>query len=181
MTRKKRADDASDDRDDDPSNEEAPPMDDEPSDDEDASSQDASDQDEPKSSADDDWRPPTLSIPKTWALATLSSVLCPLGFAGFDYWPLAFIAWVPLILAVRGQTPKRAALLGWYAGFAMTMFGFYWLVGMLEVFSGFPLPICVLFAAILCLQKGGRIALCTWLYARASRRGWHPGLSFLGA
>ncbi|MEQ9318097.1 MAG: apolipoprotein N-acyltransferase [Polyangiaceae bacterium] len=175
MTRKQRADDAPDERDDDEpeadpnvtgvAEDEVPGADDEPSDDE----------------PSDEWRPPQLSIPKTWALATLSAVLCPLGFAGFDYWPLAFVAWVPLILAIRGQTPKRAALLGWYAGFAMTMIGFYWLVEMLEVFSGFPLPVCVLFAAILCAQKGGRIALCTWLYARASRRGWHPGLSFLGA
>ena len=40
-----------------------------------------------------------------------------------------------------------------------SMIGFYWLVGMLEVFSGFPLPLCILFASILCLQMGGRIAL----------------------
>lgn len=175
MTRKKRADDATHDRDD----EEARGGEVEP---DEADDRDDAEADHRHDAVEkDDWRPPQLSIRKTWALATLSAILCPLGFAGFDYWPLAFVAWVPLILAIRGQTPKRAALLGWYAGFAMTMIGFYWLVEMLEVFSGFPLPVCVLFAAILCAQKGGRIALCTWLYARASRRGWHPGLSFLGA
>lgn len=128
------------------------------------------------------WEPHPMVGP--WAargLATASVVLCPLGFAGFDLWPLAFIAWVPLLVALRGQTPKRALWLGWYAGFGMTMIGFYWLTTMLEQFSGFPLPLCVLFAAIVCVQKGGRIALCAWLYARAAARGWHSGTVFLGA
>lgn len=132
--------------------------------------------------ADDTWKPqPIVATRTAWLLATVSFVLCPLGFAGFDYWPLAFVAWVPLIIALRGQTPRRAALIGWFAGFGMTMIGFHWLVSMLEVFSGFPLPVCVLFAAILCLQKGGRVALMGWMYARATQRGWHHALSFLGA
>src|SRR5690606_26219969 len=63
----------------------------------------------------------------------------------------------------------------------MTMIGFYWLVSMLETFSGFPLPVCALFAAILCLEKGGRVALMGWMYARAAGRGWHHGLVMLGA
>jgi apolipoprotein N-acyltransferase len=132
--------------------------------------------------SDQPWEPHPIVGPWTArGLATLSIVLCPLGFAGFDLWPLAFIAWVPLLLALRGQSPKRALWLGWYAGFGMTMIGFYWLTTMLEEFSGFPLPLCILFAAILCVQKGGRIALCAWLYARAASRGWHPGAVFLGA
>jgi apolipoprotein N-acyltransferase len=32
----------------------------------------------------------------------------------------------------------------------MTMTGFYWLLDMLEVFSGFPLPLCAVFMVILC-------------------------------
>ncbi|MBW2458009.1 MAG: apolipoprotein N-acyltransferase, partial [Deltaproteobacteria bacterium] len=124
---------------------------------------------------------PIVGPKAAWGLATLSGVLCPVGFVGIGIWPVAFVAWIPLIIALRGQTPKRALALGWYAGFLMTMIGFYWLVEMLEVFSGFPLALCVLFAALLCVQKGGRMALMAWLYARAAGRGWHHGLSFLGA
>jgi len=185
MTRKQRADDAPDDEESKPEDPESEDPESEDPVSEDPVSEDPVSEDpgsEPEvPSSEPEWRPPHLGRGKAWALATVSAILCPLGFAGFDYWPLAFVAWVPLIVAMRGQTPKRAALLGWYAGFAMTMIGFYWLVSMLEVFSGFPLPLCVLFAAILCAQKGGRIALCGWLYARASGRGWHPGLTFLGA
>jgi len=124
---------------------------------------------------------PIVGPKAAWGLATLSGILCPVGFVGIDLWPVAFVAWIPLIVALRGQTPKRAMALGWYAGFVMTMIGFYWLVEMLEVFGGFPMALCVLFAALLCVQKGGRMALMAWLYARAAGRGWHHGLSFLGA
>jgi len=91
---------------------------------------------------------------------------------------LSFVALAPLIVALRGQTPRRALGLGWAAGFTMTMVGFYWLLDMLKTFSGFPTALCILFMAILCGYQAGRIALCGWLYARAEKRGWPPGLSF---
>lgn len=131
---------------------------------------------------DDGWKPQLIVSNRTaWLLAAVSIVLCPISFAGYDIWPLAFVAWVPLIIAMRGQTPRRAAYIGWFAGFGMTMIGFYWLISMLETFSGFPKAVCALFAAILCLEKGGRIAFMGWMYARATQRGWHHALSFLGA
>ncbi|MGK3963209.1 apolipoprotein N-acyltransferase [Sorangium sp. So ce118] len=107
-------------------------------------------------------------------LAALSGFFYFLGFPGMDLWPISFFGLVPLIVALRGQTPGRAALLGWIAGFVMTMTGFYWLLEMLRVFSGFPTILCALFMAILCAYQAGRIALCGWLYGRAEARGW-PG------
>jgi apolipoprotein N-acyltransferase len=113
-----------------------------------------------------------------YALAAFSGLLYFLAFPGIDVWPLTFIALVPLIVALRGQTPKRAAGLGWMAGFAMTMTGFYWLLEMLRNFSGFPLPICFVFMMILCGYQGGRIALLGWLTGRAEQRGWPFGIVF---
>jgi len=113
-----------------------------------------------------------------YALATLTGLLYFLAFPGIDVWPLGFVALVPLIVAMRGQTPKRAAGLGWTAGFTMTMVGFYWLLEMLKTFSGFPLPICFVFMCILCGYQGGRIALLGWVYGRATVRGWPAGLAF---
>ena len=117
---------------------------------------------------------PTGALPArvAYPLAFLSGFLYFLGFPGIDIWPLSFVALVPLIVAMRGQTPRRAAGLGWLAGFTMTMTGFYWLLEMLQVFSGFPVVLCVLFMAILCAYQGGRIALAGWLYGRAEARGW---------
>jgi apolipoprotein N-acyltransferase len=113
-----------------------------------------------------------------YALAVLTGFLYFVAFPGIDVWPLSFVALAPLIVALRNQTPRRAAGLGWAAGFTMTMAGFYWLLEMLRTFSGFPTIVCFVFMAILCGYQGGRIALMGWLYGRAATRGWPPGAVF---
>jgi apolipoprotein N-acyltransferase len=135
-------------------------------------------------------RPP-LQLPAAGALplsgrlaalgALLSGLLYWLAFAGMDVWPLSFVAWVPLLVAMHRQTPKRAALLGWLAGTTMNVCGFIWLQDMLRTFSGFPAPICFLFVLIVCGYQGGRIGLMGWLYGRASARGWPGALVFAAA
>lgn len=126
-----------------------------------------------------DWSPVgALPARQAYALAVLSGLLYFLGFPGMDIWPLSLVALVPLIVALRGQPTRRAAGLGWTAGFTMTMTGFYWLLEMLKVFSGFPLPLCMVFMAILCAYQGGRIGLAGWLYGRAEARGWPAPLVF---
>jgi apolipoprotein N-acyltransferase len=119
-----------------------------------------------------------LSSRASALFAFASGLLYFLAFPGVDFWPLSFVALVPLIVALRGQTPRRGLWLGWIAGFTMTMCGFYWLLNMLETFSGFPLPLCALFMAILCGYQAGRVALLGWLYTRAERRGWPAALCF---
>jgi apolipoprotein N-acyltransferase len=119
-----------------------------------------------------------LAARPAYALSVGSGLLYFLAFPGIDVWPLALVALAPLIVALRGQSPRRAAGLGWAAGFTMTMAGFYWLLEMLRTFSGFPTPICLFFMAVLCGYQGGRIALMGWLYGRATVRRWPGGPVF---
>ncbi|MEB2312894.1 MAG: apolipoprotein N-acyltransferase [Sorangiineae bacterium] len=121
---------------------------------------------------------PLLGARAAYPLAFLSGLLYFLAFPGIDLWPLAFVALAPLIVALRGQRARRATALGWLAGFTMTMFGFYWLMEMLQTFSGFPWPLCLVFMALLCGYQAGRIGLLGWLSARAELRGWPPGPVF---
>ena len=114
-------------------------------------------------------------------LAVLTGLLYFVAFPGVDLWPLSFVTLVPLLIALRGRTPKAAAWLAWVSGFTMTMSGFYWLLPMLQTFSGFGTPLCLLFMAILCAYQSGRLALLGWLYGRAEQRGWPPGLVFTAA
>src|SRR3954452_16320977 len=83
------------------------------------------------------------ALPTVWAaaLAVLCGVLYFLAFPGLDLWPLGFVALVPLRLALVGQTPKRAFWIGWLSGLTMITLGFYWMVEMMEMFSGFSAPI----------------------------------------
>jgi apolipoprotein N-acyltransferase len=112
-----------------------------------------------------------------YPLSFLSGLLYWLAFPGIDIWPLSFVALVPLFVALAGQRPKHGFWLGWTAGFGMTVTGFYWLSYTLEVFSGFPLPLCWLFQAILCGYQAGRIGLFGWLATRGEARGWGRGLT----
>jgi apolipoprotein N-acyltransferase len=118
-----------------------------------------------------------LPLKLAYPLSFASGLLYWLAFPGVDLWPLAFIALVPLLVALAGQRPKHGFWLGWAAGFGMTVPGFYWLGYTLEVFSGFPLPLCWLFQGILCAYQAGRIGLFGWLVARGALRGWSRGLT----
>jgi apolipoprotein N-acyltransferase len=111
-------------------------------------------------------------------LAIASGLLYFVAFAGVDVWPLTFVCLVPLYLALQGQNPKRATWLGFLTGLAMNLGGFYWLVNMLKTFSGFPVPLCLLFTVIICAYQGGRLGLLGWLYGRATVRGWPAPLVF---
>ncbi len=110
-----------------------------------------------------------------YALSVLTGLLYFLAFPRTAPRPFAFvamIAFVPWLYALRGQTARMALKMSWAMGFVGVSLGFYWLVTMLEVFSGFPLPLCILFAAVLNVYQSGRIALTGWLYGRATERGW---------
>jgi apolipoprotein N-acyltransferase len=122
-----------------------------------------------------------LSGPLAYAGAVLSGLLYWLAFAGMDVWPLAFVAWVPLVLAMHRQPTRRATLLGWVAGIAMNVAGFFWLQTMLQTFSGFHPLICFFFVFVVCSYQGGRIGALGWLYGRATARGWPATWVFLGA
>lgn len=113
-----------------------------------------------------------FSFPLAFALASLSGVLYAVAFPGIGVWPLAFVALVPGIVALEGQTPKRAAILGLATGTALNVVGFYWLQEMLMNFSGFPAPLCAFFTFVVCTFQGGRMGLLGWLYARSTARGW---------
>ncbi len=129
--------------------------------------------------------PPLGALPLSWPLAyagaTLSGLLYWLAFAGMDVWPLAFVAWVPLIVAMHRQKTRRAARLGWVAGIMMNVAGFFWLQNMLKTFSGFPAIVCFFFVFVVCSYQGGRMALLGWLYGRATARGWPAAWVFAAA
>ncbi len=115
---------------------------------------------------------PLLGTKLAYAGAALSGILYWAAFAGMDLWPFAFVAFGPLWIAMQGQTPKRALMLGWLTGTTMNVFGFYWLLNMLQTFSGFPTAACCFFLLVVCAYQGMRVGVMGWLYARAASRGW---------
>ncbi len=77
-------------------------------------------------------------------------------------WPLAWVAFAPLFVALRAASPKRALLLGWWAETLMYWVGFYWLIGTMVHFGFIAVPLSVCFFAIIGLGNGIRLGLFAW-------------------
>jgi apolipoprotein N-acyltransferase len=108
-----------------------------------------------------------------YLLAALSGALYFLGFAGFGMWPLAFVALVPVLWALDprvSRSPRALFGIGLCFGLVTNAGGYYWLVGMLENFSGFAFAWCLLIAALLWAYQGLVLVAFVWLY-RLGRRG----------
>jgi apolipoprotein N-acyltransferase len=113
-----------------------------------------------------------------YGLGALTGTLYFLGWAGFDLWPLAFVAFVPLIYAIDPEndpsgaplTWKRVFGVGFFAGLAMNLGGFYWLSTTLRSFSGFSLPICILLMTIVCSYQALGLTLLALIYRFARVR-----------
>ncbi len=112
-------------------------------------------------------------------LGALSGLFYWAAFPGVDLWPLTFVTFVPLYVATIGQTPKRAFAAGMAVGLTNNLLGFFWLLEMLRVFSGFPWPLCALFLVIICAAQGLRFGVMAWLFARGQARGWPRIPTFL--
>ncbi len=108
------------------------------------------------------------------ALAALGGWMQCLGFAGFSWWPFAFVCFLPMFYVLdqeRDASTKRVLALGLVHGFVGYTGGYYWLVEMLSVFSGFPKPLCWLMASLFFFYQGLQQMLIYGLYRRARDRG----------
>jgi apolipoprotein N-acyltransferase len=121
---------------------------------------------------------------RSFALAVFGGVVAFLGFAGFDIWPLAFVAFIPLFAAIDLEPTRRSGRVvqvAWLYGTVGIAGGYYWLVEMLETFSGFPFMANVAIASVLFVFLGGMFALFGWLWFRATERGHNRTLCAVAA
>jgi apolipoprotein N-acyltransferase len=79
---------------------------------------------------------------------------------------LAFVAFAPLIAAVRGVPWRTALRLGLLGGFCLNAGALWWVIGTLQVFAELPLAAAVPLFALLCLWTAAPVGL------------WAAGLSF---
>jgi apolipoprotein N-acyltransferase len=69
------------------------------------------------------------------ALAFLSSVFIIVALPPYDKWFLAWVALVPLLLALPGTSPREAALIGAFSGTATNYMAFHWILELMDRFS----------------------------------------------
>ncbi len=111
-----------------------------------------------------------LNMPTRLLLCALSGVALGLAFPKFDFGLLAWVAFVPLLLAVEGQAPRRVFGYAWIQGLACNLVALYWIEFTLHHFAGVN-PILaagplLLLAAIEALYSG----LAIWAAEMAAAR-----------
>jgi apolipoprotein N-acyltransferase len=80
-------------------------------------------------------------------LAFLTSVLLILALPPYDLWPLAWVALVPLLLAVSRSSAREAAAIGCFCGTSTNYLAFYWVLELMHQFSKLgPLAYLVMLA-----------------------------------
>jgi apolipoprotein N-acyltransferase len=123
---------------------------------------------------------PTASTPQQRQLSLWHIVLLALMAAGLMIlptfepilWPLAWVALVPILFAIRDISVKRAFLLGWWMEAFATWLGFYWLIGTMVNFGYISVPFSFVLFAIIGLGNGIRLGLYTcWLRWVAAHTG----------
>jgi apolipoprotein N-acyltransferase len=121
---------------------------------------------------------PELSWPALFALSSTSACLLLLAAPPVDFWPLAFVALVPLYHAIRNLGPGRAALVGWWTGFLVNLAGFSWAESLLQRFVGaspaasvaIMVAVCAYQALVFAVAAGTSLLVCrrpgsSWLIA----------------
>jgi apolipoprotein N-acyltransferase len=93
-------------------------------------------------------------------LSVLAAALLAAPFLAPGFFPLAWIAFVPLFRIIQeAKTLRAAAGYGWLMGFAAHLAGFYWLVYTISAFGGFPYAVSVLVFIIYAALQAIQMAL----------------------
>lgn len=104
-------------------------------------------------------------------LSLLSAVLCFIAFVGFDQWYLAFISWVPLLVAVEGLPIRHVFILTLFMGTVAHFGGYYWLPGTLKNFGNFNWFLAYFFSIVLNIYQGLSFAIITTIRAFFRQKG----------
>jgi apolipoprotein N-acyltransferase len=103
------------------------------------------------------------------ALCVAGAVLYFLSFLDLNLFALTWICFVPVLLAARGTSLRKAFWLGTIFGTVTNAGGFYWVVHLLDEFANLHVALAVVGFLLLCVYQGLLLALVLALVRRAQR------------
>jgi len=108
--------------------------------------------------------------------ALVSGVLLAASFPKLDFEPLAWVGLIPLLVAVRGVQPFRAALLGWLSGITFYVCTCYWVVHTIDHYTALPTIVAtgvlLIMSAALGAYTGAFTGWLRWLELRGVPPVW---------
>ncbi len=105
-----------------------------------------------------------------FGLAAGSGVLCAAAFPPWDVGSAAFVALVPLFLAVEGAPPRQAAWLGYTSGMCFYLGTIWWVINTMTTYGRMPLPLSLVALVLLCGILAGYTAAFTCLLSAGRHR-----------
>lgn len=112
-------------------------------------------------------------------LAALSGCLVFLSFPTYDLFPLQWVSLVPLLVATRGRTLRGSLFLGFVAGLATNLGGFYWISHVLREFGHMGPALSWGLTVLVASYQALVFALATGLSAHVASRFQRPALWFV--
>ena len=94
-------------------------------------------------------------------MASASGILLVLSFPPLDFYPLAWIAIVPLLVSLHGKNPKTSFFLGMLTGSIYFIGTIYWVSHSMYVYGNLPAVLSLLVLILLCLY----LALYTGIFS----------------
>jgi apolipoprotein N-acyltransferase len=108
--------------------------------------------------------------------AAVSGVLLALSFPKYGHPAVAFIALVPLLVALRGASTRQGFVLGLISGFIHYAGTVYWTGATVSTFGGLPVIVAVIVAGLLVLYMAAYVAVFGAVTALLIRRFRGAGL-----
>jgi apolipoprotein N-acyltransferase len=111
-----------------------------------------------------------------YAPALLSGVLLIFCFSTFDFFLLAWVALIPLLISLYGKTPKQAFRAGVVFGLPYFFGTLYWIYHSINHYGGVSLISSVLIVILLCLFLSLYPGIFAFLFSLAIRKTKLPAL-----
>ncbi len=108
--------------------------------------------------------------------ALLSGLLLVLCFPTVNFFPLAWIALVPLLLFIRYKDPGTAFVAGFFFGLVYFFGTLYWIYYSIHYYGAVPFVPSILLVFVLCLYFSLYPAVFAFLYAENIKRSDMPSL-----
>ena len=112
-----------------------------------------------------------------WGAAGATALLLIFSFPNFEFYPLAWIALIPLLVVIASHpSPRRAFLLGWLTGFVFFYTTCYWLTYSMIHYGGLPTALAYLLLIPGALVVGIFPGLFALMLALAAKKWGHWAL-----
>ncbi len=110
----------------------------------------------------------SASAPRLWreGLAAVSGLLLVFSFPKFGHDAVAWIALMPLLVALPGTSGWRSFRLGYVTGAVSALGLLYWVSLVVVQYGGIPLPVGIAIMLALCLAFAIFPSLFAWVVAR---------------